>query len=99
MAKKFKIFVRGNNYLLQQQGESVVRKYGFYTTAFVEARNQEEAEALAMDSLKNDSKILDACQNGDSNEPSLVIESTDEITSFENCTLPHTGLILFPEEQ
>jgi hypothetical protein len=98
MAKKFKIFVKGKNYLLQQQGEAA-RKHGFYTTVFVEARNPEEAEALALDLLRTDSKILDACQNGDSDKPIFEVESTDEIASFENCKLPRNGLILFPEEQ
>ena len=83
---------------MQQQDEGA-RKYGFYTTVFVEARNQEEAEALAVDLLKKDSRILDACQNSDSDKPTLLIESTDEIASFEDCTLPRTGLTLFPEEQ
>jgi len=97
MAKKFKIFVRGRNYLLNQQGEAA-RKFGFYVTVFTEARNQEEAEALAVDLLKNDSKLTTVSQNSESDPPSLSIESTAEIVTFDGCTIPRTGLALFAEE-
>ena len=92
--------MRGKNYLLQRlDGDKDTRKHGFYTIVFVEAWNSEEAEAIAVDILKNDSKLLDSCQNIKSDPPTILIESTDEIASFENCLLPRTGLILYVEEQ
>jgi len=100
MKKKFKILVRGKNYLLQQLDVAEgPRKHGFYTIVFVEAWNAEEAEAIAVNILKNDSKLLDTCKNIESDPPNISIESADEISSFENCLLPRTGLILYVEEQ
>ena len=97
--KKFKILVRGNNYLFQQLDVADgPRKHGFYKTVFVEAGNSEEAEAVAVDILKNDSKLLEACKNGKADPPNISIESTDEILSFENCLLPRTALVLYVEE-
>jgi hypothetical protein len=99
MRKKFKILVRGKNYLLQQLDvDELAGKCGFYTTVFVEAWNPEEAEAIAVDILKNDSKLLDACKNSKSDPPNISIESIDEIASFKGCSPPRTGLVFYPEE-
>lgn len=95
MKKKFKIFVRGKNYLWQRESEPA-RKWGFYTTVFVEARNQEEAEAVATQLLQNDPKLL--CNNGVSDPPVLHIEEVSEVASFEKCKVPRTGLCIYPEE-
>src|SRR4051812_22635523 len=97
MLRKFKIFIHGKNYLLKEQG-AAARKHGFYVTVFVEARNHEEAEALALEVLKKDRKILGVCENSDTDAPTLLVERTDEIASFGNCKLPRTGLVLYPEE-
>jgi hypothetical protein len=94
--KKFKVFVRGNNYLLRE-AENPPRKFGFYTTAFVEASNVEQAEAVAIGLLRTDLKLCDANENEASDPPVIKIESVEEIQSFDGCKLPRTGLALFEE--
>jgi hypothetical protein len=94
--KKFKVFIRGRNYLLHFQNAEV-GKYGFYTTVFVEAFNSDEAKAMALRLLKGDSKLLEICKNSESDVPILSAESADEITSFEGCSIPRTGLAFFSE--
>lgn len=95
MRKKFKVLIHGKNYLIQLDGST--RKHDFYTTVFVEARNPEEAESIAVDMLEKDPKLLNMCENNESDRPSLSVESTDEIASFKNCTIPRTGLVLYSE--
>ncbi|MEI9865631.1 MAG: hypothetical protein WDN00_13995 [Limisphaerales bacterium] len=94
--KKFKVFIRGNNYLLREIGK-LPRKCGFYTTVFVEAVNAEQAEALAVELLKTDSKLNTACENNISDPPIIKAESIDKIESFDGCKLPRMGLALFEE--
>ena len=95
--KKFKVFVRGNNYLLRGIGK-LPGKYGFYTTAFVETVNAEHAEAITVELLKNDSKLNKALENDASDSPVINVESVDEIESFDGCRLPRLGLAFFKEE-
>jgi len=94
--KKFKVFVKGNNYLLREIGK-LPRKCGFYTTAFIEAVNAEQAEAAAVELLKIDSKLSQNCENRISDPPIIKAESVDEIESFDECCLPRMGLAFFEE--
>jgi hypothetical protein len=94
--KKFKVLVTGNNYLIRE-GEIPPRKFGFYTTAFVEAPNAEQAEAIAIELLRNDPKLRNACENDASDPPVIEVETIDEIVSFDGCKLPRTGLASFEE--
>lgn len=94
--KKYKVFVRGNNYLLLEIGK-FPRKCGFYTTAFVEAVNAEQAEAIAVELLKTDSALNQICENNVSDPPEIKVESVEEIESFDGCTVPRMGLAIFEE--
>ena len=97
MRKKFKVLIHGKNYLIRV--DESTRKHGFYTTVFVEARNSEEAESIAVEMLKTDSKLLNMSINSESDPPSLSVESTNEIGTFENCRIPRTGLVLYIEKE
>jgi hypothetical protein len=94
--KKFKVLIQGKNYLMREPGNSP-RKFGFYTTALVEARTAERAKAAAVILLQNDSELADACENDASDPPVIEIESVEEVLSFDGCTLPRTGLALFEQ--
>jgi hypothetical protein len=96
--KKFKILLEGNNYLLRVD-EKPSRKFGFFMTFFVEARNAEEAEGMAVELLKNDSKLRDSIENNDVDPPTVIVDAIKETHSFEGCKLPRTGLVLFDEEK
>jgi len=95
-AKMFKVLVKGNNCLIRVDGKPP-RKFGFYTTAFVEAPNAEQAETIAVELLQNDPKLSKACENDTSDPPVIKVESIDEIASFDGSKLPRTGLALFEE--
>jgi hypothetical protein len=40
--KKYKVLVRGENFLINLESED--QKFGFYTTAYVEGQDEEQAE-------------------------------------------------------
>ena len=94
--KMFKVLIKGNNYLIRVDGKPP-RKFGFYTTAFVEAPNAEQAEAIAIELLRHDPKLSKACENDTSDPPIIRAEFIDETASFDGCKLPRTGLALFEE--
>jgi len=94
--KKFKVFVQGTNYLIREVGNSP-RKQGFYTTAFVEAANAEQAEAVAVELLRNDPKLRNVSENQACDRPVIEVESIEEVQSFEGCHLPRMGLAWYEE--
>ena len=94
--KKFKVFVKGKNYLLREGGNPP-RKHGFFTVAFVEAWNEEQAEAGAVELLQNDSKLRVIRENQVSDSPVIEVESIEEVQSFEGCHLPRMGLGWYEE--
>ena len=96
LLKNFKVFIEGKNYLIREVGNHP-RKVGFFTTAFVEACNAEQAEAVAVELLQNDSKLRDAAKNQTSDPPVIRIESVEEIRSFDGCRLPRMGLAFYEE--
>jgi hypothetical protein len=93
--KKFRVFVRGENFLINLDG--VEQKLGFYTTRYVEAQNEEAAEYVVMDMLRGDRKLAKGVLNDKSDPPMMYAEEVEEIDSFEGFPLPGTGFAFYPE--
>ena len=53
--KKYKVLVRGENFLINLGGKA--QKCGFYTTAFVEEPDEDQAEQRAMALLRDDKEF------------------------------------------
>ena len=94
--KKYKVLVRGENFLINLEGED--QKSGFYTTAFVEGQDEEQAEQRAMALLRNDKEFRRSVLNEQSDPPMMFVDEIDELESFEGVNLPRTGFSFFPEE-
>jgi hypothetical protein len=94
--KKYKVLVRGENFLINLEGED--QKCGFYTTAFVEGKGEEQAEQRAMALLRNDKEFRRSVLNEQSDAPMMFVDEIDEVQSFEGLNLPRTGFSFFPEE-
>ena len=67
---KFKVFVNGRNYWVNLDGER--RRFGFYTTRFVEAASPEEAEERAVQLLREDAELTAAILNDASDPPGAL---------------------------
>jgi hypothetical protein len=95
--KKYKVFVRGQNCLVKLDGKA--EKVGFYTTRFVEAKDDNEAEEKAIAALRNDPTLLERLLNEKSDTPMLFVEEIAELESFEGLTLPGTGFSFYTSGQ
>lgn len=89
--------LEGKNFILELEG--TIRKYGFYTTRFVEAENPEKAELYAVQLIKEDEKIRKNVKNPKSDPPMLFLEKLEEVSSFEGVKLPGTGYTFFPDDE
>ncbi len=94
--KKYKVFVRGENFLINLDG--VNQKMGFYTTRFVEAESEEAAESAVMDLLRSDPKLIKGVLNEESDSPMMYAEEIEELKSFKGFPVPGTGFAFYPEE-
>jgi hypothetical protein len=94
--KKFRVFVRGENFLLNL--DEVDQKLGFYTTRYVEAQNEEAAEYVVMNLLRGDPKLQKGVLN-DRSDPMMHAEKVEEIDSFDGLPLPGTGFAFYPDEK
>jgi hypothetical protein len=93
--KKYKLFIRGQNFSINLDGE--IKKLGFYTTRFVEACDEREAEDLVIELLRQDSSLLETVKNDKSDLPMMHVERIEELDSFEGCFVPGAGFTFYPE--
>jgi hypothetical protein len=93
--KKYKILVRGQNFLLKLDGKA--EKFGFYTTRFVEAQNENQAEDVAISRLRADPTLGDGVLNQQSDAPMLFVEEITELDSFDGLNMAGTGFSFYSE--
>ena len=94
--RKFKVFVNGKNYWVNLDGER--RRFGFYTTRFVEAASPEEAEVRAVQLLREDAALTSVILNEASDPPVLYVEEIVELVSFRGVKRPGTGRAWYREK-
>jgi hypothetical protein len=95
--RKFRVFIRGEHFLLNLDGER--RKVGFYTTRFVEAPDEREAELAAIEILRNDPQLVKGVLNERSDPPMMYAEEITELADLEGCPVPGTGFAFFTEDE
>ena len=93
--KKYRVMVEGVNFLIEMESE--VRKFGFFTTRFVEAWDKEEAEAKAIEMLRVELKRL--VRNEKSDSPMMFVEEIEELETFGEFIVPGTGCAWYPDER
>ena len=94
--KKYKTFIRGDNFLINIDGKE--QKLGFYTRVFVEARDEEDAEQRSIRLLRDDPKLKRITLNNKSDSPMIYVEEIEELESFDGLKLPRIGFSFFPME-
>jgi hypothetical protein len=94
--KKFRVLVRGENFLLESEG--AVKRFGFYTTRFVEAADEREAEQRAVESLRQEDRLRGRV-NDRSDPPMLFAEEVVELSSFEGVENRSPGLAFYEDPQ
>ena len=71
--------LNGQNFLMD--GDGGPRKKRFYSTRLVEAENPKRAEALALDFIRNDTRLQNTVLNEVSDPQVIYIESVSEISA------------------
>ena len=91
--RKYRVFVNGQNYWLHIDGR--LQKTGFYTTRFVEAQDAKEAEDIAVELVRNDSKLMVGLFNEQGDPPMLYAEEAEEVDALE----PAHGYAFYSKEE
>lgn len=93
--KKYKVLVEGANFLITFDDET--SKHGFFTTRFVEARTEEEAESETIEMLRVE--LEEVVKNDQADSPVMFIDEIVELDSFGDFPVPGTGFVWFPDEK
>ena len=92
---EWRVYINGQNFWLEWEGEP--RKLGFYTTRFVEAGNEEEAELAAVQLIRDDSK-LKGVLNEKRDPPLIHVENIEE-SHDRDPEYPNTGFVFYEEKE
>jgi hypothetical protein len=76
----YMVRLNGQNFLMD--GDRGPRKKRFYSTRLVEAENPKQAETLALDFIRNDSRLQNTVLNEVSDPPKIYLESVKEIPAM-----------------
>ncbi len=93
--KTFRILLRGENFLLESEG--VVKRFGFYTTQFVKASNETEAERLAVEALGQSDRLRGRVLNDRSDPPMLFAEEIAALSSVDAVESREPGLVFYED--
>ena len=91
--KQYRVLLKGENFLLNNEGE--IKRMGFYTTRFVDAPNEDEAELTAVELIRKDNWLREAVRNDRPDPPMIFAEEIEEISTFDN---PGAGFTFYEEE-
>lgn len=92
----YRVLVRGRNFWLRHDtGPECV---GFYTTRFVQAASEIEAESAAVELIKQDPKLGRSVLNERADPPIMFVEDVDEVEVED---VPHVtpGFAFYPASQ
>jgi hypothetical protein len=91
----FRALVRGENFLVDVNGET--KRFGFYTTRFIEADAIENAEIAAVEAIRGDKELRHTALNERNDPPLVFVEEIHEILKTE-IPSASTGFTFFPAE-
>lgn len=78
--KNYQVLLRGENFLLNLDGD--LRCFGFHTTRWIKARDEQEARKIAVILIRQDPH-LQATQTNESSAPSrILVEEIREISAL-----------------
>jgi hypothetical protein len=96
--KRFKVKLHGENFLLNLDGEP--KKFGFYATKFVKAKNPQEAEKIAIILIRQNPNLRDTALNEKTDRPTINMEEIEEVNFLKFFTKKSkTGFTFYPEDE
>jgi len=75
--KRFKVKLHGENFLLDFGGEP--KKFGFYATTFIKAKNPQDAEKIAIILIRQDLNLRNIVINGSADRPTIRMEELKKV--------------------
>lgn len=94
--KNYRVVLEGKNFLLDLDG--TVQKHGFFTTRYVQASDEEEAELNAVDLVRNDDQLLTAVKNEKTDPPMIYLDEIEELDSFEGIKVLGAGYSFYTDD-
>jgi hypothetical protein len=94
--KKYRVFLQGKNCLLNIDDKT--EKTGFYTTRFVEANDELEAENKSVELIRNDPQLRQSVLNEKGDPPIIYLEDIEEISDFDGINTPGAGYTFYPDD-
>lgn len=94
--KRYKIQLKGENFLLNFTGEP--RKFGFRATKYLKAKSPEDAEKMAIIMIRQTSDLRDAVTSEQSDRPKIILESLREINLLHLLFKKSSTLLTFYAE-
>jgi len=91
----YKVSLNGENFWLEMEGKH--SRMGFYTTRYVVAQNEQEAENNAVQMLRDDPTLKNIL-NDKSDPPMIYCEGIEVIDTFEPSTVVNPGYVFYPGE-
>ncbi len=88
----YRVLVNGENFLMTVDGKP--EKLGFYTTRFVEASNETEAETAAVSALRQDEQLQGTVLNIADDPPLLYADEIEQVSALEKAQ----GFAFYPSE-
>jgi hypothetical protein len=85
---RYVVMLEGRNLLLDYHGQLV--RFGFSTSRNVVASSPEEAERMALDSVRSDESLARTVKNPPGDPPRYTVTHQQEVGSFEG--IPEEGL-------
>jgi acetolactate synthase regulatory subunit len=91
--KKYSVLIKGNNLMISIDG--VTRKHGFYTTRYVDAKNESDAKKISINLIQEE--LRSTVLNNSDDTPNYFFEDVLEIDKFGDHKVPGTGFTWFEE--
>ena len=89
--------MNGRNFLIEVNG--VLAKHGFYTNRYVEAADANEAENLAMDSIRKRVDVRHAIRNTEDDKPVMYLEEICKLEDFDGVESFEEGFAWYKEDE
>jgi hypothetical protein len=90
---KYIVMIEGRNLIFASGGKP--KRFGFSTTRDIEAHSPEEAEQLAIQSVRQDEELNQALLNDPSDPPRIAVTQNVRVESFESHRRPDSEYIFY----
>ena len=91
---RYRVRIEGRNFLLRLTGEAPTAKSGFFVTRDVDGTSFEDAEANAIELIRDDEHIKSITLNPTSDPPMVYIDSIRELKADEE-PINNSGYVFY----